>query len=193
MKCTISSMCRLLLPAAVLACVLSTSAVADDPNHDIIVLSNRADLISGGDALVEVIVPPGIIQAISNGNQKIKASLNGVPVPDGTLALRANGRILGLITGLKVGENILKVQTPGKAMSIVITNHPIGGPVFAGAQLQPWICATMVSQTVTVIGNPGSTPPTATATTRASGLSSDPIDVQCDTPPTYSSTLDSVD
>jgi Tannase-like family of unknown function (DUF6351) len=186
MKCTISSMCRLLLPAAVLACALSTSAVADDPNHDIIVLSNRADLISGGDALVEVIVPPGIIQAIRNGNQKIKASVNGVPVPDGTLALRVNGRIIGLVTGLKVGENILTVQTPGKAMSIVITNHPIGGPVFAGAQLQPWICATTVPQTVTVIGNPGSTPPTATATTRASGLSSDPIDVQCDTPPTYS-------
>jgi Tannase-like family of unknown function (DUF6351) len=186
MKCTISSMCRLLLPAAVLACSLSTSAVADDPNHDVIVLSNRADLISGGDALVEVIVPPGIIQAISNGNQKIKASINGVPVPDGTLALRGNGRIIGLVTGLKVGENILKVQTPGKAMSIVITNHPIGGPVFAGAQLQPWICATTVSQMVSVIGNPGSTPPTAIATTRASGLSSDPIDVQCDTPPTYS-------
>jgi hypothetical protein len=186
MKCTISSMCRLLLPAAVLACSLSTSAVADDPNHDVIVLSNRADLISGGDALVEVIVPPGIVQAISNGNQKIKASINGVPVPDGTLALRGNGRIIGLVTGLKVGENILKVQTPGKAMSIVITNHPIGGPVFAGAQLQPWICATTVSQMVSVIGNPGSTPPTAIATTRASGLSSDPIDVQCDTPPTYS-------
>jgi hypothetical protein len=101
------------------------------------------------------------------------------------LALRANGRIIGLVTGLKVGENILKVQTPGKAMSITITNHPIGGPVFAGAQLQPWICATVVSQTVSVIGNPGSTPPTATATTRASGLSST-RSMQCDTPPTHS-------
>jgi hypothetical protein len=53
-----SWMYRLLLSAAVLACSLPISAVAN--NYDIIVLSNRADLISGGDALVEVIVPPGI-------------------------------------------------------------------------------------------------------------------------------------
>jgi hypothetical protein len=185
MRSTISSMCRLFLAAAVLACSLPTSAVAN--NYDIIVLSNRADLISGGDALVEVIVPPGIIQALRNGgNVRIQASIDGVPVPDGTFALRADGRVYGLVKGLKVGENLLTVQVPGKTTNIVIANHPIGGPVFAGAQLQPWICATMVAQTVTVIGNPGSTPPTATATTKVSGLNSDPVDAQCNTPPTYS-------
>src|SRR5450755_1724149 len=56
MKCTFSSMCRLLMPAAVLACSLSTSAVA--VGHDIIVLSNRADLVSGGGALVRINLPP---------------------------------------------------------------------------------------------------------------------------------------
>jgi Tannase-like family of unknown function (DUF6351) len=184
MKCTISSICRLLLPAAVLACSLSTSAVAADDNHDIIVLSNRADLISGGDALVEVIVPPGIIQAMrSGGKVKIQASIDGVPVPDGTLALRADGRIYGLVTGLKVGDNLLTVQTPGKAMNIVITNHPIGGPVFAGTQLQPWICATTVATPITVMVP--NTNLVATATTKVSGMTSNPTDVQCDTPTTY--------
>ena len=121
------------------ASFLSLSAVANDGNHDIRVISNRADLISGGDALVEVIVPPGIIQAMQNGNQKIKASLDSQPLPQDVFALRPNGRIIGLVTGLKVGDNTLTVQTPGKAMSIVITNHPIGGPVFSGgSQLQPW-------------------------------------------------------
>jgi Tannase-like family of unknown function (DUF6351) len=112
MKCTISSMCRLLLSAAVLACSLPTSAAKVDSNYDIIVLSNRADLISGGDALVQVIVPPGIIQAIRNGNEKVQAFINGAPVPDGTLALRPDGRIYGLVTGFKVGKNLLTVMAP---------------------------------------------------------------------------------
>ena len=187
MNCNAKSIASLLSLAGIFACVLPTSATELDPNHDIDVLSNRADLISGGDALVELIVPPGIIQALrSGGNVKIQASIDGVPVPKDTFALRPNGRIMGLVKGLKVGDNTLTVQVPGKTTNIVITNHPIGGPVFAGAQLQPWICATKVAQTVTVFGNPGSTPSSATATTRASGLNDDPVDAQCDTPPTYS-------
>src|SRR5437867_3281765 len=143
MKCDMKSMCRLLLTAAVLACSLPTAVAAPD-NYDIIVLSNRADLVSGGDALVEIIVPPGIIQAMRRGgNVTIQASIDGVPVPNDTFALRPDGRIYGLVKGLKVGENLLTVQAPGKAMHTVITNHPIGGPVFAGPQVQPWICMTV--------------------------------------------------
>ena len=169
MKCTISSMCRLLLPAAMLACSLSTSALAADA-PEILVLSNRADLISGGDALVQINLPASVNPAFA------KVALNGTLI-NGMFAVRPNGRFQGLVTGLRDGDNLLTVNTPQGRAKITITNHPIGGPVFSGAQLQPWICATVVAQTVSVIGNPGSTPPTATATTRASGLSSDPIDV----------------
>src|ERR1700704_3832436 len=172
MKCTISSMCRLLLPAAMLACSLSTSALAAD-GPEILVLSNRADLISGGDALVQINLPASVNPAFA------KVALNGGLI-NGMFAVRPNGRFQGLVTGLRDGDNLLTVNTPPGRAKITIPNHPIGGPVFSGAQLQPWICATVVAQTVSVIGNPGSTPPTATATTSASGLSSDPIDVQCD-------------
>src|SRR5437868_8819887 len=159
-----------LLSAAVLACLLPASAVAADDNHDIVVLSNRADLISGGDALVELIVPPGIIQALrSGGNVKIQASIDGVPVPKDTFALRPDGRIYGLVKGLKVGQNVLTARVPGKSMSIVITNHPIGGPVFAGAQVQPWICATP-----TPVAESGNTP-----ASNASGLTTVAFDSQC--------------
>ncbi len=144
------------------------------------ILSNRADLISGGDALVQINLPPAVNPALG-----VKVALNGALI-NNMFAVRPNGRFQGLVTGLNNGDNLLTVDTPQGRAKITITNHPIGGPVFSGAQLQPWICATVVAQTVSVIGNPGSTPPTATATTRASGLSSDPIDVQCDTPPTYS-------
>ncbi|MET0165924.1 MAG: DUF6351 family protein, partial [Vicinamibacterales bacterium] len=157
-------------------------AVAADDNHDIVVLSNRADLISGGDALVELVVPPGIVQALRNGgNVKIQASLNGVPVPKDTFALRQDGRIYGLIRELKIGQNVLTAKVPGKAMQIVITNHPISGPIFAGgAQLQPWICATSASKSVTVTA-PRDPSLSGTTATRVSGLSSDPVDAQCNT------------
>jgi Tannase-like family of unknown function (DUF6351) len=174
--------CGVSFAAFAFAWLMSVNASAQDPNHDIRVLSNRADLISGGDALVEIIVPPGIVQAMLNGNQKIKAALDSGPLPDNIFAVRPDGRVLGLVTGLKIGQNTLTVQTPGKTMSIVITNHPIGGPVFSGgAQLQPWICATSASKSVTVVA-PRDPSLSGVTATRVSGLSSDPIDGQCDTP-----------
>jgi hypothetical protein len=128
--------------AAILASSLTAFAKSD--NHDIIVLSNRADLVSGGDALVEVVVPPGVIQALRSGARlAIEASIDGTPVPSDTFVVRSDGRIYGLVKGLKVGENVLTVQAPGKSMRIVITNHPSGGPIFAGPQVQPWICQTV--------------------------------------------------
>jgi Tannase-like family of unknown function (DUF6351) len=169
MKSNRRSMYQWLL-VAVIACSLPTPALAADDNHDIVVLSNRADLVSGGDALVELIVPPGIIQALrSGGNVKIQASLNGVPVPKDTFALRPDGRIYGLVNGLKVGPNSLTAQVPGKSMSIEITNHPIGGPVLLGTQVQPWICATP-----TPVSQSGNTP-----ASNASGLTTFAIDPQC--------------
>ena len=133
-----SSSSRLLCIALLLGCVFSQSAIATDENHDILVLSNRADLISGGDALVEVVVPPGIVQAIqSGGNVKLKASLNSVPLPGDVLSLRPNGRVIGLVTGLKLGQNVLTVQTPGKTMSIVITPGQAGD----NPQLLRWCAA----------------------------------------------------
>jgi hypothetical protein len=176
---------RLLCVALALGCALSQSAIAKDENHDILVLSNRADMISDGDALVEIIVPRGIIQAMRNGNGKINAFLNSAALADDVLALRSNGRVLGLVTGLKLGDNVLTVQAPGKAMSITITNHPIGGPIFSGgAQLQPWICATSASKSVTVVA-PRDPSLSGTAATRVSGLSTDPVDAQCNTSTDY--------
>ena len=163
--------------AAGLACALQAAAAVPPP--EILVLSNRADLISGGDALVEIKMPPIYTPPVA------KVTLNGVPANQ-FFALRPNGRYMGVVSGLKDGTNVLVARAPGgPAAQIIITNHPIGGPVFAGPQLQPWICATRVATTVTVVGNPGSTPATATATTRASGLNDDPTNDQCDTPPTY--------
>jgi hypothetical protein len=95
------------------------------------VLSNRADLISSGDALVRI-SPPGDAQV----------SLNGTDVSS-AFAIRPNGQLEGLVSGLAVGPNTLTATAPdGTGASITITNHPRGGPVFAGPQVQPWPCTT---------------------------------------------------
>ena len=49
---------------------------------------------------------------------------------------------MGLVTGLRNGFNVLTARVPGAGAQIAITNHPIGGPVFSGAQVQPWTCST---------------------------------------------------
>ena len=161
MKCTFSSMCRLLMPAAVLACSLSTSAVAVGP--DIIVLSNRADLVSGGDALVQINLPPFVDPA-----RGVKVALNGTLI-NNIFAVRPNGSYQGLVTGLNNGDNLLTVRTTQGGAKITITNHPIGGPVFSGAQVQPWICATP-----TPVAESGNIP-----ASNASGLTTVAFDSQC--------------
>src|SRR5688572_2863484 len=172
------------LMVSVLAPLFAMPSQAAD--HDIRVLSNRADLVSGGDALVELVAPFGIKQAIAaGGNVRIEVDLDGMPLPKNTFALRADGRLYGLVTGLKVGPNVLTARFPGRSLQITITNHPIGGPVFSGGgQLAPWICATR-SPTQRTISAPDDPSLVGTVTTRASGLSSDPTDSQCNTPTDY--------
>ena len=100
------------------------------------VLSNRADLISGGDALVEVVLPAGVTTSA------VSVDVDGRSVT-GSFASRPDGRFAGLITGLRVGPNVVTARLlDGYGARITITDHPIGGPVFAGPQVQPWICTT---------------------------------------------------
>jgi len=103
----------------------------------ILVLSNRADLVSGGDALVEVVLPGRVDPGT------VRVSLNGRDVTS-AFAERPDGRYEGLVTGLAVGENdLMATMRRGPTVHLTITNHPSGGPVFAGPQVQPWICRTV--------------------------------------------------
>src|SRR5436190_3290605 len=112
------------------ALAFSAPALAASGDLRIEVLSNRADVISGGDALVQIVRP---------------ADASGVPFRvkvgdrDETDAFDSDG--VGLIAGLDNGPNVVTATLDdGRGAQITITNHPIGGPVFAGPQVQPWIC-----------------------------------------------------
>ena len=105
------------------------------------VLSNRADTVSGGDALVRIDL--GDAEAAS-----VKVTLNGNDVT-GTFAVRPNGHFEGLVTGLEIGENVLVARPDGGyGRRIVLRNHPIGGPDFSGPQVTPFFCNPNVSNPV---------------------------------------------
>jgi hypothetical protein len=54
----------------------------------------------------------------------------------------SNGRGLGLLTGLRLGTNTVTATLPnGSGARLTVTNHPLGGPVFSGPQIQPWTCS----------------------------------------------------
>jgi hypothetical protein len=136
-------------------------------NLEIVTLSNRADLISGGDALVEVRVPKQVSLSA------VKVKLNGHDITSSFKANTAARTLRGLVTGLVEGRNDLVADPDGKGhgkeASLTVTNHPIGGPVLLGSQTTPWICATP-----TPVAEAGNTPGS-----NASGLTTFALDAQC--------------
>lgn len=141
-------------------------------------LSNRADMISDGNAYVEIVLPK------DSPLSELRVALNGADITE-RFALRPNGRVLGLVEGLRVGANSLVATGAQQARGrLQITNHTRGGPIFAGPQAEPWVCATRngTPATITVPGSGLS----ATVTTRVSGLDADPVDDQCNAPTKYS-------
>jgi len=121
---------------------------------ELLVLSNRADLVSGGNALVQVVLPARVDPS------SVHVSLNGTDVTS-AFAVRPGDAYEGVVTGLANGVNdLMATMRNGPTVHLTVTNHPSGGPVFAGAQVQPWVC-------VSVTGFPA------------------PTNGQCDAPPTF--------
>ncbi len=116
---------------ALLLCLSAVLAPAADARLKIKVRSNpRADLVSDGQALVSISKPKGALRVRLNGRNVRRA-----------FRLRPSGRFEGIVRGLAVGRNVLTARRAnGRGARLVITNHPAGGPVFAGPQVQPWRC-----------------------------------------------------
>src|SRR4051794_11934447 len=114
------------------AAVAAPSALAAPTPPSIEVVSNRADLISAGDALVAIGLPAGADSArVTLGSRDVS----------GAFAPRPNGRYEGLVTGLALGDNVLTARVlSGASANVTIVNHPNGGPVFSGPQVRPWKC-----------------------------------------------------
>jgi hypothetical protein len=99
----------------------------------ITVLSSRADMVSGGDALVQI-APPG---------SGLSVTVNG---QDATNSFREDGgRVVGLLEQLREGKNIVEARRGGRSTRLEIINHPITGPIVSGEHLKPFVCRTVES------------------------------------------------
>lgn len=146
----------LLLAAAALPAALPAEASPPSGALAILSLSNRADLLSAGDALLEVTAPGGV----RPGSVRISAGSRDVT---SDFAVRPGGHFSGLVTGLPVGRTVVTATMRGGAGArLTLTQAPRGGPVFAGPQVQPWTC-----------------------TTASNGLGA-PTDAQCNAPTAFS-------
>jgi hypothetical protein len=97
-------------------------------------LSTRADLVTGGDVLVEVVVPKGTdVRAV-----RVTAGSRDV-----TRAFRKAGPGLrGLVTRLPGGRSTLKAVVPGAgSATLAVTNVGLQAPSFSGPLIQPWTCS----------------------------------------------------
>ena len=95
------------------------------------VLSGRADMVTGGDALVET----------SAGPDKFSASLNGRDVTKSFQPGKSGGMV-GHIEGLNPGKNTLEVKAAKGSAKLELVDHAITGPVFSGPHQKPFVCQT---------------------------------------------------
>jgi hypothetical protein len=96
------------------------------------VLSNRPDMVSAGDVLVEVILENAAAA------EELVLTRNGSDVTSVLQATADNPlRLVGVVDGLAVGDNTLSTNI-GNDLTVV--NHPSGGPVFTGPHIQFWEC-----------------------------------------------------
>src|SRR5712692_9187823 len=105
-------------------------------------LSTHADRVSGGNVLVQISLP----RAPRKG--EVIVSLNG-RVVTGAFRETAPGTLVGLVTGLALGENRLTAEAKGVGTkSLRLVNYPITGPIVSGSheqvgpQKRPFICQT---------------------------------------------------
>ena len=137
-------------------------------NFEIYTLSNRADLISDGNALVEVRVPENVPM------HKVMLTLNGADIRSSFVADDSARTLRGVLEDMAIGENVFVADANGEGRgrpwaSLTITNHVRGGPILLGSQAMPWVCATP-----TPVPQSGNTP-----ASNASGLSTVAVDAQC--------------
>ncbi len=132
------TLCGFALAGLAIAALPTPAAGTGRSEVSISVLSGRADLVSGDEALIKIRVsdradagPVEVTVDPERGGQR--------PV---TSAFRRRGnRLIGLVEDLGLGRSVLRATLPNEAGArLVLINHPAGGPVFSGPQLQPWKC-----------------------------------------------------
>lgn len=113
------------------------------PDWEIRVVSSRPNLVSGGDAVIEVQLPRYARK------RDVVVRLNGADVTDQLSADSSGAKLTGLVSGMREGKNRVTVGDRRQsgwqhAGSLEVVNYPISGEMF-GPHQRPWICETEAS------------------------------------------------
>lgn len=138
---------RPLFTAACVVMALGLAGCGEEWNEDagggvaLHVLSSAPEHVSGGNARIGIQAPPGVLD-------KLVISLNGTPVAPPMQ--RTGDRMEGVLSGLANGRNVVEVRPQNGGArrlsdTVVLTNHPVTGPMFTGPHQQPFICRTQES------------------------------------------------
>lgn len=123
-----------------LAVSASVSASADTaPGLEIITLSTRPDMVSGGDVLVQVGLPSSV------SLNSISVTLNGKDITNVFHPGSNDHSLIGLVEGMNLGDNLLMAKGGPSTATLKVTNYPIVGPIFSGPHESPYICETVAS------------------------------------------------
>jgi hypothetical protein len=120
--------------------VLIAIGCAAPPTDEIAVrvISTRPDMVSGGDALVEITGQPDTI-----GSQDLTMLANGRDVREAFRGGQTPDVLIGRIDGLVPGANTVEVRLAGRRLAALeVTNHPIAGPILSGPHQTPFVCQT---------------------------------------------------
>src|SRR5215813_4325453 len=118
------------------AIVFVAPANAREHSEDIAinVLSGQPDRVSGGSTLVEI--------TFSRHERRLVVTLNGHDVSSSFRPGEKPNSMVGLMTGLVLGRNRLRVEGREGRKTIELTNYSIKGPIISGPQIHPFICQT---------------------------------------------------
>lgn len=112
-------------------CAAQRAQATHDPLLEVV--SSREDAVSGDSALVELDSP------FSNA----EVFANGLNVTSSFHHSQRRGKMLSVMSGLRIGKNALEVRVGGVTKSrLEIVSHPLSGPVFSGLQQRPFTCET---------------------------------------------------
>jgi len=121
---------------AAIALLATGAAGASAASPSIEVLSSRPDVVTGGDALVQVSV------AHQWQLDDVVVTLNDADVTD-QLHDVGGAKLGGVVHGLPLGQSHLRARLRhGGGDQLTLTNFPITGPVFSGPHQQPFVCQT---------------------------------------------------
>lgn len=121
--------------AAVMAGQRVPGTAAESAGLELTALSTRPELVTGGDLLVQIRVSPASAAGlrVTAAGRDVTAAFKPGSSP---------GTLVGLVSGLPLGDSTIAASAGAASNTLRVTNYPITGPVISGPWQQPFICQT---------------------------------------------------